>query len=114
MPLHVLDYSGPRTHMGQSGEASPSIRVGMICWGAIALAAGLFLLAGLLRGASFGLILAGVFILLSETFLAFYGLLGGLIDCHLVRPVWRGIIGVSLNLSALSPAVLFVVGFVWR
>jgi hypothetical protein len=95
-------------------STSPSIVVGIVCWCMIGVAAGLGFLAGHLGDAGVSCGGAAIFVLFFETPIAMYGLLGGLVDWHLVRPVWRGIAGTSLNLAALAPVVLFVLSFIWR
>jgi hypothetical protein len=109
MPLQPLNYSGPYTNLGRYVSISRSILVGIICWCAIALAMTLFFLAGHWEGDTFFAVMTGIFILIVETILAVYGLIASLIDWHLVRPVWRGMIGVMLNLMALLPMVVFFV-----
>jgi hypothetical protein len=115
MRLRTLDYSGPHTNGERWDElALGAIQVGAICWGAIGIAMGLFVVAELLPKFDVVFVVAALFILLVETLLAFFGFLSGLFECFVVRVRWRGLWGALLNLSALLPATIFIVGLIWR
>jgi hypothetical protein len=105
-----LDYSGPYTNAETRISTSRSILVGVISWCTIFLAIGLFYLAEGQQQASITVpFAAAIFLLIFETALAFYGLLCAAIDCHLIRPVWRGIVGLALNLTALWPVLVIII-----
>ena len=111
--VEPLEYSNPHTNADSRPSTSQSIFIGVLSWGLILVGMALLYVGDRFQNPNitvpFVPFAIAAFLFIFETVLAFYGLLGACIDCHLIRPVWRGIVGLALNLTALWPAVLIII-----